>query len=110
MAIQQSAPVPRTILFYADPPYTDNSRKYVGQYIHDDFNHFEFLKVITTAPSFCKFAVSGYDDELYNTMLSDWHRVEVETLATVKYNASKGSKRTEVFWRNYELNETARLL
>ena len=91
----------RPVLFYADPPYTADSRKSMGEYIHDDFDHDAFLAAITTAPSFCKFAVSGYDDARYNDALADWHRVELETRMTATRN--NGGRRTEVLWRNYDV-------
>lgn len=87
------------ILFYADPPYTADSRKSKDNYLHDDFDHEKFLGVVLDTPDFCKFAISGYDNELYNSMLSDWHRVELETRLIVRNN---GKMRTEVLWRNYE--------
>ena len=96
-----------SILFYADPPYTLDSRNMDSKinskvYIHDDFDHDAFLAAVLDAPDFCKFVISGYDNKLYNTMLSDWHRVELDAHLTAR-NQSK--RRTEVLWRNYELED-----
>lgn len=99
---ERCAPKPKSILFYIDPPYTSDSRKSMGEYIHDDFDHDALLEVITTAPSFCKFAVSGYDNDRYNTAFDGWYRAELETHSTAS-STRKNSKRIEVLWRNYEL-------
>lgn len=96
----------QSILFYADPPYTADSRKGTDVYIHDDFSHEEFLGTITAAPAFCKFAVSGYDNELYNNALADWHREELETQLVAR---NTSGRRTEVLWRNYKLEDPVQL-
>jgi len=91
----------RIILFYADPPYTAESRKSVGGYIHDDFNHDEFLDAVLGAPDFCKFAISGYPNNLYDSRLAGWHRVEFGAQAMSRAQGNR--QRTEVLWRNYDL-------
>ena len=88
-----------SVLFYADPPYVAATRQDMDIYIHDEFNHDEFLGAVLDAPDFCKFAISGYDNQLYNSTLADWHRVELETQLIVRNN---GKRRTEVLWLNYE--------
>jgi len=95
------------VLFYADPPYTADSRKSVGEYIHDDFDHDAFLTAVVNAPDFCKFAISGYDNDRYNTAFVGWHRVDLETRLTATRN--NGQARTEVLWRNYSLLEDVHL-
>ena len=99
----------RTILFYCDPPYTFDSRKTKGgEYIHDDFDHDGFLAAITDAPYFCKFAVSGYDNDRYNSALANWHRVELDTQAVSK-SSGDVRLRTEVLWRNYDIVAPAQM-
>lgn len=41
--------------------------------------------------------ISGYETELYNSMLSGWNRYEKEAYSQV------GTKKKEVIWANYEL-------
>lgn len=109
IATERSSKKPNTILFYVDPPYTDESRQGKGQYIEDDFDHEELLKVITTAPSFCKFAVSGYASELYDERLAKWHRAERDVNVTAgKLKGQKTNK--EVLWRNYAVSMQPELL
>jgi len=94
------------MLFYIDPPYVPEARKSKGDYIHDDFDHAAFLDAVLDAPSFCKFAISGYPNKLYDSRLTDWHRVELE----VPLKAGNfGDTRTEVLWGNYPLASTAQL-
>lgn len=93
----------KQVLFYVDPPYTMDSRKSSGEYIEDDFNHDSLLDAITTAPDFCKFAISGYANPLYDERLAGWHRVKTDV--SLKANNSSKRTRTEVLWRNYELSD-----
>jgi len=92
------------VLIYADPPYTTDSRAVTGQYIHDDFDHEEFLRAVIAMPPWFKIAISGYANPLYDDMLGGdgWHRVE---WTTAKYAATHRTDaiRTEVIWRNYPL-------
>lgn len=100
----------RPILFYADPPYHNNSRvTNGGDYIHDDFNHDEFLAAVVSQPPHVKFAISGYPSPLYDDMLSNWHREE-SVVSAKSSNAEGSSHRTEVLWRNYAITATERLL
>ena len=94
------------ILFYADPPYLRETRTTEsGDYIHDDFNHDEFLDAVLNAPPFCKFAISGYPSPLYDNALANWHRVEVDVKLHASNNRRKGNpRRTEVVWRNYSID------
>jgi len=94
------------ILFYADPPYTTDSRKsHCVEYLVEDFDHEAFLDVVTAAPDGVKFAISGYDNPLYNDRLAGWHRAEKTStyFASNRVRKGSGQTRTEVLWRNYEL-------
>jgi len=99
------------VLIYADPPYAAETRRATGQYIHDDFDHEEFLDAVITMPSYFKIAISGYDNALYDSMLdrAGWHRVE---MTTARYAGTHrtGKTRTEVLWRNYTLSNHQRSL
>ena len=92
------------ILFYADPPYLDSTRKSAGDYIHDKFDHEKFLDTVTSQPPRAKFAISGYPSALYNDALKDWHRVDLDT--PLYAGPTKGQRRTEVLWRNYSIETT----
>ena len=85
---------------YVDPPYLLNTRK-VNLYNHelDDEYHKRLLKVI--CDSDCKIMISGYDNELYNLYLKDWHKLSKNTTAECSV------KRTETIWMNY--NETEQI-
>jgi len=99
------------VLIYADPPYTADSRSWTGQYIHDDFNHEEFLDAVIAMPSYFKIAISGYPNPLYDKMFDrdGWHRVEFET-ANYAATHRSGKTRTEVLWRNYILSNNQQRL
>jgi len=93
--------LPQPILIYCDPPYTEASRVSKNVYIHDDFDHEEFLRLITTAPPAYKFAVSGYDDPLYNDYLGGWQKKTYHTYTSAPHARGSAPPRTEVIWRNY---------
>jgi len=90
------------VLFYADPPYTVDSRGSTGEYLHDDFDHDAFLDAVLAVPDSYKFAISGYANDLYDDRLADWHRVTAEFKCTAN-NKYGHTNRTEVLWRNYDL-------
>lgn len=84
-------------LIYCDPPYLQELRK-KNMYKHEMSNeqHIELLKVLKASKS--KIILSGYDNDLYNSELSDWTTAEKETIAQM------GLHRTEKLWMNFELN------
>lgn len=94
------------VLFYADPPYPADTRASASEYICEDFDHVGFLDTVLDAPEYCKFAISGYPNDLYDSRLAGWHRVEREVPLKA---ANFGARRTEVLWRNYELGMTVKL-
>jgi len=100
-----SASAGKPILFYADPPYPLETRQRKDAYLEDDFNHEAFLDAVLRAPDFCKFAISGYPNNLYDSRLAGWHRAELNTRVTSNIGVKnrKDDRRTEVLWRNYEL-------
>lgn len=84
------------VFIYADPPYLRGIRKsYLYRYEMTDDEHAELLEVLKDHPG--KVMISGYDSELYNTMLSGWIKVEKKT------QADAGASRIEVLWMNYEM-------
>jgi len=83
-------------LFYVDPPYLMGTR-YGSQYRHemgDEASHRELLDVLLS----CRGSVvlSGYWSDLYDTMLTDWRRVDLAATCMT------GAARTESLWLNYD--------
>ena len=83
---------------YLDPPYMQETRTTKEGY---DFelerqDHVELLELIMSCDS--KFAISGYDNPLYNKTLKDWYRFEDKE----KQLAGPRGKRQEILWTNYD--------
>ena len=84
------------VLVYLDPPYVLNTRSCSRkQYWHemDDAGHEELLW--TAKKHSGSVLISGYDSELYNRELKDWHREETTSYSQVC------SKKKEVLWMNF---------
>ena len=83
-------------LIYADPPYLLSTRKqrYYNVEMTENKEHEELIKVLKKHKG--PVLLSGYDAELYNDLLKDWTRYEIET------TAEQGKKRVEVIWSNRE--------
>lgn len=83
------------VFIYADPPYLQEIRKsHLYKHEMSRKEHEELLKVLLNHPG--QVMISGYDNELYNFMLSGWRKAYKDTTAEC------GIKRTEVLWMNYE--------
>ncbi|TQI68981.1 DNA adenine methylase [Clostridium sp. KNHs216] len=80
------------VLIYADPPYLLSTRKMKKQYACEmtDTDHAELLKVLLQHKG--PVLLSGYDNDLYNDMLSGWQKDQILT------TAEKGLRRTETLW------------
>ncbi len=86
------------VFIYADPPYLHSTRKnYLYKHEMSDKDHEKLLKLLVEHPG--KVLLSGYDNDLYNDMLSGWNKVQKNTLA------EGGHKRTETLWMNYDIEE-----
>jgi DNA adenine methylase len=86
---------------YADPPYVHGTRAAPGAYGRYEMNlsdHRELLDTLRQCKG--KVILSGYDNGLYNTVLSDWNR---HTFDLPNNTAGGGAKRrmTEVIWCNF---------
>lgn len=82
------------VFIYADPPYIRGTRKnYLYKHEMEDWEHEQLLDTLLRHPG--KVLLSGYDNELYNSMLSGWRKESIRT------QAENGLKRTEVIWMNY---------
>jgi DNA adenine methylase len=83
------------VFIYADPPYvrsTRHGRLYACEMTDSD--HIALLELLLKHPG--PAMLSGYDNEIYNNMLSGWY-TEKRIAA-----CEGGTKRTEVLWMNYE--------
>lgn len=82
------------VFIYADPPYLPDMRKKC-LYAHEMGvpEHEELLLLLLRHPG--RVMVSGYDSEMYNSMLRGWHKESVRT------TAEHGLHRTECIWMNY---------
>lgn len=84
-------------LHYVDPPYVLDTR-YKGQktncYNHEMINdqHEELCAFLDTLSG--TVILSGYDNDLYNSILVDWHKVYRKSFA------DGARERTEVIWMN----------
>lgn len=82
-------------LMYLDPPYLRSTRRSGALYKHemDEEGQRELLSLIVKSRA--KIIISGYDSEMYNSALADWHRDETQSQTTSAELA------TEVIWMNY---------
>lgn len=87
------------VLIYADPPYVLSTRKLKRQYACEmtDADHICLLELLLQHKG--PVMLSGYDNDLYNTMLAEWDKAQIEALA------EKGRHRTEILWTNFQINQ-----
>lgn len=84
------------VFIYADPPYLHGTRKnYLYKHEMSDAEHQELLEILVGHPG--KILLSGYDNDMYNSMLPGWNKVWKDT------RAEGGQKRTEILWMNYDI-------
>ncbi len=84
-------------LIYCDPPYlieTQTSKCTRHEYGRQD--HLNLLELLKTLP--CRVILSGYPSALYDGMLEDWNRVELQAMTW-------GGPRTEKLWYNYGIDQ-----
>lgn len=86
------------VLIYLDPPYMAETR--AGrrkQYRLDMLDTESHEKLLTAALAHKgRVIISGYNSDLYNCMLKDWHREETSCLNI------RSAKTREVLWMNFE--------
>lgn len=86
------------VFIYADPPYLHGTRKnYLYKHEMSDEAHQVLLECLVKHPG--KVLLSGYENDLYNTVLYGWTKVKKDT------RAEGGRKRTETLWMNYDIEE-----
>ncbi|MHC5227560.1 DNA adenine methylase [Enterococcus sp. LJL99] len=93
----------KNVLTYVDPPYlleTRSKRLYKHEYTLQD--HEKLLNQLSEFKG--NVILSGYQSDLYDTILSGWHKINFDA------TAESGAKRTEVLWLNYEPNGQMSLL
>ena len=91
--LEAHPPTPDT-LYYLDPPYIKGGEFY--QHTLDVADH-ELLLYQVADPRFTgKVAISGYESEVYDRILSGWRRVELPA------QDNKRRNRTEILWMNYQ--------
>ena len=85
-------------LFYLDPPYVHDARSDKHAYLGEmsDLDHRELASALHNING--RAAISGYRSELYDSIYSDWHRVD----APEKICHSVRQPRQESLWMNYE--------
>ena len=84
----------KKVLIYCDPPYvlqTRHGKQY--RFEMDEKDHNNLLDVLLAHKG--PVLLSGYDNDLYNDRLKDWHREE-----TVCYTQT-ASKKKEILWMNF---------
>lgn len=81
-------------LLYCDPPYLQSlRRKNMYSCELSEEYHINLLSVLKESKS--KIVLSGYDSQLYNSMLSGWNTDEKQTTAQM------GKHRVEKIWFNF---------
>jgi site-specific DNA-adenine methylase len=82
-------------LVYADPPYVPSTRRRARVYAHDYEleDHVRLLATLKALP--CMVMLSGYDNDLYGTELSNWHKSSFPA-------KTHTGLREEHVWTNFE--------
>ena len=108
------APNPEGWLVYLDPPYIQESRKISArsqyQFEMADDVQVELMKAALAFKG--RVAISGYHNEIYDSLLSGWNVYEDSRTYTGGNwkNENTDLSRTEVLWCNYEPAGRRRLL
>lgn len=86
----------KNVLIYLDPPYMPGTR-HGKQYKHEMYDEESHEKLLEQAMQHKgPLLISGYDTELYNDRLKDWHKEETTCYSQVC------SRKREVLWMNFE--------
>lgn len=95
-------------LIYLDPPYLAKRTKGYNNDQYEEEFHINLLK--TAANCKCMIFISGYDNDLYNDMLSEKKGWSKKTINTIT-KGSNGSSfdRSEVVWTNRYYEKAIRL-
>jgi DNA adenine methylase len=83
------------VLMYIDPPYVLSTRsKRIYKHEMTDKDHEELLEVLLKSKA--KIILSGYDNQLYNSVLEEWQK------ETMNCTAEGGKSAVETIWMNYQ--------
>lgn len=87
-------------LFYIDPPYVEDTRASVNNYVHEmPFDRHKELLTWLTKDMRGQAIVSMYAHDLYDSYLKDWRRVTINHVSMIHNSNSKANNtRTEVLW------------
>lgn len=86
----------KNVLLYLDPPYMPDVR-HGKQYRHEMYDEKSHRRLLEAAREHKgPVLISGYETELYNDMLADWHREETTCYSQVC------SKKKEILWMNFK--------
>lgn len=86
----------KKVLIYLDPPYMPETR-HGKQYRYEMYTEESHIELLETAKAHKgPLLISGYESDLYNKMLRDWHKEKA-----VSYSQA-ASKKEEVLWMNFE--------
>jgi len=90
---------------YLDPPYFNAEHYYDAKFT----DHKHMLSLLKQAKA--KWLLSGYANELYDTELKDFYRLEIPSVKSVygiteanKHLTNERPKALEILWANYEIN------
>jgi len=85
------------VLIYLDPPYMPGTRNQRPQYAFEMDTAEEHEELLQAALMHSgPVVISGYDSDLYNNILRDWHKV------TTVSNTHLNVRKTECLWMNFE--------
>jgi DNA adenine methylase len=91
---------------YLDPPYFNAEHYYNAKFTIED--HKKMLNMLKQAK--CKWLLSGYANELYDTELKDFYRLEIPSVKPSygiteanKHLTNERPKVNEILWANYEI-------
>jgi len=83
------------VLIYLDPPYVLSTRgRKQYRYEMSDQDHEQLLETVICSRA--KVMLSGYDCELYERYLKDWHKLQMPA------RAQNNLRRVETLWLNFE--------
>lgn len=83
------------VLMYIDPPYLLSTRsKRIYRHEMNNQDHVELLKILSKSKA--KILLSGYENDMYNSMLEGWHKERMNCLKEA------GLQATETLWMNYQ--------
>lgn len=86
-------------LLYVDPPYLLSTRRqrYYNEEMTDVEEHSELINLLWKHKGYVM--ISGYENDLYDELLSEWWSIDVEN------QAEQGKRRIEKIWCNFSINE-----